>query len=161
VTGGADEPVCDPRLALLADHARQAVARQAARVDEHRTRAATLFSAASIAGGFLGAEAFTTEDGPGAWAWVGAALFALTGCILAYVVWPRSWAFTVDVRSALARVRDEELSIDATNEAVATGLWDNYEHNEPRLHVLTMALAAMGILMIGEIVTLFINLALQ
>jgi hypothetical protein len=44
----------------------------------------------------------------------------------------------------MARLQAEELSVDATNEAVATGPWDNYEHNEPRLDVLTKALAAMG-----------------
>lgn len=156
---GDDVATADPRLALLADQAGRAVARQAVRVDEHRTRAATLFSAASIAGGFLGAEAFKAEGGPGAWAWVGAVLFALTGCILAFVVWPRTWAFTIDVRLALARVAAENPSVDEANEALATGLWDNYEHNEPRVDLLTKALAAMGILVVGEIVALFVNLA--
>ena len=147
-------------LALLADHAGRAVTRQAARVDEHRARAATLFSAASIAGAFLGAEAFKAEDGPGAWAWVGAGLFAVTGCILAYVMWPRTWAFVIDVQSAAARVKADNLSADQTNEAVAIGLWENYEQNEPRLRLITKSLAAMGILVVGEIVALFVNLAL-
>jgi hypothetical protein len=154
------EGAADPRLALLADEADRAVARQAVRVDEHRSRAATLFSAASIAGAFLGAEAFTAEGGPGPWAWVGATLFALTGCVLAYVVWPRTWAFTLDVRSALARVLAENLSVDQTNEATTIGRCANYEHNEPKLGAMTRALAAMGLLVVGEIVALFINLAL-
>lgn len=151
----------NPSLALLADRAGQAVARQAARVDEHRTRAATLFSAASIAGAFLGAEAFKGKAGPGAWAWVGAVLFAVTGCILAYIMWPRSWAFTTDVPSALARVKTENLSVDQTNEELATGLWKDYERNEPHLDVMTKALAAMGLLVVGEIVALFVNLAVR
>lgn len=160
MTTGEGWAAADPRLALLADQAGQAVARQAARVDEHRARAATLFSAASIAGGFLGAEAFKAEGGPGAWAWIGAILFALTGCILAYVVWPRTWAFAIDVRSALARVETDNLSVDQTNEAMVTGLCDNYEKNEPHLGIITKSLAAMGLLVVGEIVALFVNLAL-
>ena len=151
----------NPNLALLADRADQAIARQAARVDEHRTRAATLFSAASIAGAFLGAEAFKGKAGPGAWAWVGAVLFAATGCILAYIMWPRSWAFTTDVPSALARVKAENLSVDQTNEELTIGLWNDYERNEPQLDVMSKALAAMGLLVVGEIVALFVNLAVR
>lgn len=161
MTGSPHGASADPRIALLADHAARAVARQAERVDEHRARAATLFSAASIAGGFLGAEAFQAPGGPGVWAWVGAALFALCGCVLAYVVWPRTWAFTIDVPSALSRVQAENLSIDHTNEAVAVGLWAFHEQNAIRLKPMTKALAAMVLLVVGEIVALFINLALS
>lgn len=160
MTGGADGATADPLMAIFADHAGRAVARQAARVDEHRARAATLFSAASIAGGFLGAQSFNATDGPGAWAWVGAVLFAVTGCILAYVMWPRTWAFTIDVHSALDRVKTENLAVDEANEALATGLWTNYEDNEPRLDVLTRALAAMVVLVVGEVLAFFVNLAL-
>jgi hypothetical protein len=161
MTAAEEGAAVNPSLALLADHAGRAIARQAARVDEHRTRAATLFTAASIAGAFLGAEAFKVKGGPGAWAWVGAVLFVVTGCILAYVMWPRNWAFTMDVRCALDRVKAENLSVDQTNEAVITGLWENYEQNEPRLDVITKALAAMGLLVVGEILALFVNLAVR
>jgi hypothetical protein len=93
MTAAEEGATANPSLALLADQAGRALARQAARVDEHYTRSATLFTAASIAGAFLGAKAFKAKDGPGVWAWVRAVLFAVTGCILAYVMWPRNWAF--------------------------------------------------------------------
>jgi hypothetical protein len=159
MTATEEGATANPSLALLADHAGRAIARQAARVDELRNRSATLFTAASIAGAFLGAEAFKAKAGPGAWAWVGAVLYVVTGCILAYVMWPRSWAFMIDVRSAVARVKAENLSVDQTNEAMVTGLWEYYEKNEPQLRVMTKALAAMGLLVVGEIVALFVNLA--
>jgi hypothetical protein len=159
MTAAKEGATANLSLALLADHAGRAIDRQAARVDEHHTRAATLFTAASIAGAFLGAEAFKAKDGPGVWAWVGAVLFAVTGCILAYVMWPRNWAFIIDVRSALNRVKAENLSVDQTNEELLTGLSETYEQNEPQLRVMTKALAVMGLLVVGEIVALFVNLA--
>jgi hypothetical protein len=161
MTAAEEGAAANPSLALLADQAGQAIARQAARVDEHRTRAATLFSAASIAGAFLGAEAFKGKAGPGAWAWVGAVLYAITGCILAYVNWPRSWAFTINVPKALGRVKAENLSVDQSNEELATGLSKTYDQNEPQLDFMTKALAAMGLLVVGEIVALFVNLAVR
>jgi len=146
-------------LAILADQADRAVARQAVRVDEHRARAATLFSAAAVAGAFLGAEAFKDPKGPGPWAWAGAILLAIGGVLLAYVVWPRTWAFVIDVPSARDRVKSGNLSADQTSEALITGLWNNYRHNEPKLRFTSTALGVMGILVVLEIAALFINLA--
>lgn len=159
--GGPLPAAADPSLAVLADHAGRAIARQAARIDEHRSRAATLFSAASISAAFLSAETFKSGTSPGPWAWVGAALFALTGLTLVYIIWPPTWRFMIDVRAALTRVHAEGLSVDQTNEAVAVGLSQNYADNEPRLGVMTKALTAMGLLVVGEIVALFINLAVR
>ena len=160
MTGDADGATADPRLVMLADHAGRALARQADRLDDCRARAATLFSAAAIAGGFLGAEAFTAKDGPGAWAWVGAVLFVLAGCILAYVLWPRTWIFTINAREALTRVQADNMSVNDANKALAVGLLDAYDCNDPKLDVLSKALSAMGILLVGEVVAFFINLAL-
>jgi hypothetical protein len=160
MTGDADGATADPRMVMLADHAGRALARQAARLDEHRTRAATLFSAGAIAAGFLGAEAFTANDGPGAWAWVGAILFVLAGCTLAYVQWPRLWTFMIDVSSALDRVEAENMSVDDANKALAIGLEDNYKSNETQLDDLTKALSVMVALLVGEVVAFFVNLAL-
>lgn len=75
-------PDGDPRRRLLYEQALRGVDRQAGVVDECRGRAATLFAAASIAAGFLGAEAFTPPQAPGPWAWIGAGMFALSGCVL-------------------------------------------------------------------------------
>jgi hypothetical protein len=161
MTATEEGATANPSLALLADHAGRAIARQAARLDELRNRSATLFTAASLAGAFLGAEAFKAKAGPGAWAWAGAVLYVATGCILAYVMWPRNWAFTIDVPSALDRIKTENLSVDQTNEAIVTGLLETYEKNEPRLRVMAKALAAMGLLVVGAIVALFVNLAVR
>jgi hypothetical protein len=154
-----DEGGVDQRWVFLADTAARDVKRQSERLDEHRSRAATLFSAAALASGFLGAEAFKAANGPRAWAWVGAGFFATTGCILAYVVWPRTWMFRMNAAAARSRMEAENLSIDQTYQAATAGWLEYYEQNEPRLRRLTVALAVQGMLVVGEIVAFFINLA--
>ena len=104
---------------------------------------------------------FKATGGPGTWAWVGAVLFAVTGCILAYVMWPRKMAFSLDMQSALARVKAENLSVDQTNEALIIGLWGAVEQNDMGRQGVTKALAVMAVLVVGEIVALFVNLAVR
>ena len=159
MTSGAGGVTTDPRLAMLADHAGRAIARQAVKVDEHRARAATLFTAASVAGGFLGAESFKAPSGPGTWAWVGAVLYALAGCVLAYVMWPRRWSFNIDIGLELKEAKEE--SIDAVNQNMASTLWGMYEQNDQRLQRLTGALATMVILAVDTVWAFFVNVAVR
>jgi hypothetical protein len=153
------EAGANQQWSFLADIAAAGVKRQSERLDEHRVRAATLFSAAAVAGGFLGAEAFKGPDGSTGWAWLGAGFFVATGCILAYIFWPRTWQFTMDVATARSRIEMEELSVAETYQAATSGWLEYYECNEPRLRRLTLTLAVQGMLVVGEIVAFFINLA--
>lgn len=144
-------------LALIVAYAEKAVQRQATRLDEHRARAATLFSAAAIASGFLGSRAFAQSQ-PGGWATAGAIFFAATGIALVYVVWPREWRFGLDVNVSLQYVLNDRPPASKTYQRAATGWQSNYEHNEPILRRVTRSMAFMALLVAATNIAFFINL---
>ena len=151
----------DPRYALLYEHALRGVDRQATRLEELRGRATNLFGAGAIAGGFLAAEVFKPGADLTALAWVGAAAFALTGCLLGVVLVPWRWKSFVANQTDVARLVETGESLGTMHNSLAHLFACSYRYNEPKLRRLALTVAAMAVGVVVEVMALLGNLAIQ
>ena len=153
----------DRRLEFIWEEAAEGVNQQAAQLNELRTRAASLFSGASIAAGFLGVTAFTAH--PSRWAWVGAAMFCCVGIVCGLILMPwggrknaqppkwQGWRFNrspAGLKAFLDYDRDEML------DRLAQALEEDFDNNARGLKWLTRATALSCGLLIFEILTFMI-----
>jgi hypothetical protein len=148
----------DDRIRVAWEEGIRAVERQATSLDEARSRAGALLTAASIAAAFLGGSAvddatqglsgFTTA------AWVGIGAFAIVGLCAAAVMFPvRGWKLH---RSPADILREyvqhaEPLGADDMLHDLAHHLQDDYKDNESRLEVIYVALSASCVALVVEI----------
>jgi len=150
----------DPRRKLVYDDAVHAIDRQQVRLDEVRKRAANIFTAASISGGFLGAEVFKAPEGLNVWAWLAAGAFTLNALLLGYILWPRTWLFknkTDELQSLW--IDQSNLSLDEIHTQLAAHTAKNYTINDAKLRRLAVALEIMVIAVLVVLGALVVNLA--
>jgi hypothetical protein len=156
----------DPRLQLIYEEARRAVERQAARVNEVRTRASSVLAAASIVAAFLGSGAFetaptATAENVTAWAYLAAISFVGVGVLVAWILRPRkSWVFQRRADRQLHAYLEQGLSddIDRMRQSLAQLLHQDYVENEQRINQLKTPLVVAVVLLVLEMVAFFIDL---
>ena len=125
--------IADERFAIVYEQAERAIDRQASRLDEVRSRAATLFSAASIAASFLAGQALDNHGKFRGGTWVGVVSFVIVGLAASYVLVPRTrhWKFTLGAPTLLDQwIGEKGATIDQLRERLARLLDANYDHNE-------------------------------
>ena len=143
-------------LSIAFDFAKSGVDGARARLDDIRSRAATLISAASIVSSFLGAEALkdtktkaTAVAGPAA----GVAIAAFIGVVIAcmYILWPRkkAWPFSVRSTVIVEDYANRDASLGATQRALVRYLDRNREIVEDKLETLyrvfTLGASLLGV----------------
>lgn len=150
----------DERLALVYDEAVRALDRQAAAVDELRTRAATVLGAAALVAGFLGAEVL--ERHPKISGWSLAAVLAFTFVVIAVgsVLLPWRWTFVTSPSAIINDYidTDDEVSLDQLRWAMALHHETNYDKNQRTrwklLVAMVLATVALGVEVIAWLAAL-------
>jgi hypothetical protein len=105
---GQDALIADTGYEIAFDASREALAQQQASLDNLRTRAGMVLSAASIATAFLGAQALKRPkhrpdlwlDG---WEWVATCSFLLLMLVAIALLWPvKGWVFSLGAAELIA-----------------------------------------------------------
>lgn len=156
VTTGAEAAY---RLAY--DEAVRALAQQQASLDNLRTRAGIVLSAAAVATSLLGGEALA-GGGLGSASWVGIAAFiALGGCVLRILLPQRDWEFTSIPRRIIGTYVevDQPLSVPEMHRDLALHMEDSYENNGRRIDRLVWFFRVAAFLLTAEVVAWILDLA--
>jgi hypothetical protein len=151
----------DDRFVIILDEARRALDRQEAAVAELRERAATLLSAGAISAAFLGGLVFTKEHHAGAWAWTSVVSFALLGCAVAAVLWPRRWHFVSNPEKMVETyvTKPPTMDIDQMRWHLAGGMHRRYLHNERKRRWMRWEVEAAVLLTVVEVGAFLVELA--
>lgn len=146
-----DEP--DERLAVVYDEAVRALDRQAAAVDELRSRSATVLGAAALVAGFLGPEALERNPRLNAWVVLAGAAFAAIAVAVGFVLFPRRWTFTSSPRSMIQEYIDREdgVTLDSFRWGMALDHEKRYDDNEPTRRWLAKALMLGNLALVIEV----------
>ncbi len=143
--------MAESQEALALEFAVRRIVDQRARLDNLRTRAATLLSAAALATSFLGAEALKDtrmgsagepieDHGLEFWELVGVGAFVGLGVACLVVLWPRRkrWKFGVDVSKMIGEYvdGDKRVPLPVMERDLALHLSTHYRHNERPLGAL-------------------------
>jgi hypothetical protein len=149
-------------LSIAFDFAKSGIDGARARLDDIRSRAATLISAASIVTSFLGAEALkNTKPGRGTTvmadrslqpaAWFAIAAFIGVGIACMYILWPRrhAWPFGISAAKIVEGYVNKDASLGATQRALVKFLERNRVTMESKLdtlyRVFTLGVALLGV----------------
>jgi hypothetical protein len=143
-------------LSIAFDFAKSGVDGARARLDNIRSRAATLISAAAIVTSFLGAQALiATKSGTTAVAGpaegVAIAAFIGVGITCMYILWPRrrAWPFDMSAVVIVEGYADKDASLGATQRALVRFLERNRVTVEAKLETLyrvfTLGVALLGV----------------
>ena len=146
---------------LAYDEAVRGLSQQQAALDNFRTRAGILISAAAIATSFLGGEALA-DDGFTVASWIAVALFAAVGTAAMFVLWPRKdWEFLAGPRRLIATYIEaaEPLPLDEIHRDLALHMENSYDDNARRLQRLILAFRWAAILLAAEVVAWVIDVA--
>lgn len=126
----------DARLRLIWEEGVRAVDQQAHSVDEVRGRAATILSAASIAGAFLASAVLDGNEAFGLATWIATGAFAVVGLATTWILWPRSgWKLSRRPLWMLEEYveHDEPMAIDDLLHSLARHLEEDLETNKAKL----------------------------
>jgi hypothetical protein len=129
----------DPRLRLIWEEGVRAVDLQAHSIDEVRGRAATILSAASIAGAFLASAVLDGNEAFRLATWIATGAFAVVGLATTWVLWPRSgWKLSRRPRWMLEDYveHDDPADIDDLLHDLARHLERDLETNKAKLDQL-------------------------
>ncbi|HEX8122361.1 MAG TPA: hypothetical protein VF549_13955 [Solirubrobacteraceae bacterium] len=155
---------------LIYDLSLRALNDQRARLENLRSRAATLLSAAGIVTSFLGAEAIkdthvvggqvVTDHAFQGAEIAGLAAFGLLGLACIFVIWPRSaaWQFEPSAAALIAEYKDHS-DTDAVRIELAEVFESSFDKNEPKVVQLFWAFRIGAVLLFAEIVAWLIELA--
>ena len=151
------------RLYQLAyDEARRRLDAQERAVDELRTRAGTLISAATIATSFLGARFVDSGGQPGNSVWIAVAAFATCLFLAVLCILPLAkWSFYFGTRKLIGEYieTDSPLSPPDTMRDLALHLEDDYKANEIRLVRLYKLFAVSVAALVVEVAAWLAHLA--
>lgn len=150
-----------PAYKLAYGEAIRALEQQQRRVDNLRTRAGILLSAAAIATSFLGGKALEGRA-PTAWGWAAVALFAALSGVALLILWPRDeWKFAIGIRELFQDYveAEEPLPITTIHRDLALHMEDSYFENERGLNVLIWAFRLGCGLLSAEVVAWIIDIA--
>jgi hypothetical protein len=146
---------------LAYEEAVRALSQQETALDNFRTRAGIVLSAAAIATSFLGGEALA-DNHLGVWSWVAIALFAGVGTFTITMLWPRKdWEFAAQPRRLIATYveTDHPLALDEIHRDLALHMEDSYEENARRLQRLMLAFRWASILLAAEVAAWIVDIA--
>jgi hypothetical protein len=155
--------VSDTPEKIAYDEARHSMTEQIARINDLRTRSATLFSAAAVVTSFLGAEALSDAgSGLGAAEVVAIAAFVGVGVACLYILWPRrdAWLFGFAPAKVVRNYVDGEKrkDPDVIHRDLALHLGQHLQHNAGRLQRLFWAFQAGACLLGVEVIAWMIDL---
>lgn len=147
-------PEPDPRLGLIWEEGQRAVDGQVCGLDELRSRAAMVLTAASIAAAFLAATALDGGANFRTATWFGTGAFAVVGILTTAVLVPvRGWKFHRGTGKLLASYVEGEnpSTIDDMHHDLAYHLQYDLNVNEKKLRWCYWALSASCAALVVEI----------
>ncbi len=146
---------------LAYEEAVRALSHQEAVLDNFRTRAGILLSAAAIATPFLGGEA--VRDGEFAVSsWLAVAFFGGVAAATLVILWPwKDWEFVAGPRRLIATYveTDDPLPLHRIHRDLALHMEDSFDENEQRLERLLFAFRAASLLLAAEVVAWIVDIA--
>jgi hypothetical protein len=123
--------MAETTAAIIYDEAIRAVARQQTVLDGVRTRAGTLFGAASLVTAFLGGQALTHNPSLDFFAWAAIVVFVFLFASVLAILWP--WPFQF-VMSAKILIEDHSQKPVPELQTYLAGIWErNYDTNQVRI----------------------------
>lgn len=146
---------------LAYEEAVRGLSQQQSALDNFRTRAGILLSAAAIATSFLGGQALA-DQGFSGWSWLAVALFAGVGASALFIVWPRKdWEFVAGPRRLIATYveTDQPLPLVEIRRDLALHMENSYDENAERLQRLIIALRWGSVLLAGEVIAWVVAIA--
>ena len=148
---------------LAYDEAVRALQQQQSRLDNLRTRAGILLSAAAIATSFLGGKALEGRA-PTAWGWAAVGMFLALSGVTLLILWPRvEWKFAVGIRELIHDYieSDEPLPITTIHRDLALHMEDSYFDNERGLNRLIWSFRIASVLLSAEVIAWIIDIAVR
>ena len=139
----------------------RALSQQQAVLDNFRTRAGILLSAAAIATSFLGGEALKDER-PSVWSWAAIASFAFLGFVAVLILWPtKDWEFGAIPRQVIATYieTDVPLPVAQIHRDLALHMERSHAANERRFTRIAVYFRAASVLLTLEVMTWTVDLA--
>jgi hypothetical protein len=137
-------PIAETGYKIAFDASKEALKRQDASLDNLRTRAATLLSAASVATAFLGAEALKRprarkEPWLEGWEWVAASSFVLLTIAVIVILWPRrGWMFSLGAGRLIGGYieGDRGYTVPQIQKNLALHLENHFDANQRKIDTL-------------------------
>ncbi len=134
-------------------------------VVELRSRAGTLIAAAAITTSFFGGQAFAKRD-VGVAGWIAIGCFALLGCAVLLVLWPRrDWEFSLApdefIATYLEPFEDAPLEIHMIERDLALHMGHSAALNRDQLRILMTAFRVAAVLLVAEVIAWTIALLLH
>ncbi|HVM16248.1 MAG TPA: hypothetical protein VM290_01530 [Gaiellaceae bacterium] len=146
---------------LAFEEAVRGLSQQQSALDNFRTRAGLLVSAAAIATSFLGGQALA--GGGFTWlSWLAVALFVGVGASALFILWPRKdWEFVAGPRRLIATYAETEnpLPLEEVHRDLALHMEDSYDANAVRLQRLVVALRLGSLFLAGEVLAWVVAIA--
>ena len=146
---------------LAYEEAVRGLSQQQSTLDNFRTRAGILLSAAAIATSFLGGQALADHE-LAFWSWLAVLLFACVGGSALFILWPRKdWEFVAGPRRLIATYveTDEPLPLVEIHRDLALHMENSYDENERRLQWLIIALRWGSLVLAAEVIAWVIAIA--
>jgi hypothetical protein len=151
--------VSDERFNVVLETAQRAIDRQSRGIDELRSRAGALLSAASLAAAFLGADVLQAGT-PMSWrSWVAVIAFAVSGATCAWVLLPRRFTFAGSPTKLIAWFIDEPADVDQLRWVIAKEMEDWYDSNQRPRWRMSAAITIAAVALVAEIGAWLIELA--
>ncbi len=150
-----------PAYQLAYEEAVRGLSQQQSALDNFRTRAGILVSAAAIATSFLGGQALA-DRGFATWSWLAVTLFATVGASTLFILWPRKdWEFFAGPRRLIATYveADQPLPLEQIHRDLALHMENSYDENERRLQQLIIALRWGSVLLAAEVIAWVVAIA--
>lgn len=146
---------------LAYDEAVRALSQQQTVLDNFRTRAGILLSAAAIATSFLGGQAL--RQGPmTAWSWLAVLGFVGLSASALLILWPRKdWEFAAIPRRLISIYIETEkpFSVERIHRDLALHMQDSYDRNEARLERLIVYFRLAVVLLTAEVLAWVVDIA--
>jgi hypothetical protein len=148
--------MAETTAAIIYDEATRAIARQQTVLDGVRTRAGTLFAAASLVTAFLGGQALTHHPALDFFAWAAIVVFVLLFASVLAILWP--WRFQF-VMSAKILIEDHSQKAVPDLQTYLAETWErNYDTNQLRIdRLFSLFRVACGFLSL-EVVAWLVSL---
>lgn len=145
------------------NESRRALDRQAAAIDELRSRAGSILSAASIVAAFLGAESLKGSEPLPVLTWVAVTAFALCGLACAWVLRPREFTFLASAKQVIADriVSEDRVDVDQLRWALAVQFEEWYDDNQRDRTRMACAISVSCLALVVEVGAWLAQLALR
>lgn len=156
----AQRPDTERSYELAYNEAVRALSQQQAVIDNFRTRAGILLSAAAITTSFLGAQALNA-GGPTIGTWIALASFFGVGVAAIAILWPRTWEFIAGPGEVIATYieSDPPLDLPEIHRDLALHMDDSYGDNRTGLERLIVYFRVASALLTIEVIAWIADLA--